>query len=104
MYRAFYNHSGFMLRDLRGASQNAMPKEHYFNILQHSKFCLAPCGMGFSTRVYESIAQVDRNHIETHLKHHNHITLRDNHACGGRLGQSGHPVGFEGNVPGWHTG
>eukprot|EP00966_Prymnesium_polylepis_P015993 369116-Prymnesium_polylepis.1 len=35
-----------------------MPKSRYFDILQRSKFCLAPCGMGFSTRVYESIAQV----------------------------------------------
>ena len=34
-----------------------MPKSQYFEILQTSKFCLAPSGMGFSTRVYESIAQ-----------------------------------------------
>ena len=26
-------------------------------VLQQSKFCLAPSGMGFSTRSYESIAQ-----------------------------------------------
>ena len=29
----------------------------YLRVLQSSKFCLAPSGMGFSTRSYESVAQ-----------------------------------------------
>ena len=57
IFRAFVDHPGFLLRDLRGASYNAMPKAQYFEVLQTSKFCLAPSGMGFSTRVYETIAQ-----------------------------------------------
>ena len=61
VFRRFYNHSAFLLRDLRGQStmgpQAAMPKRDYYAVQQASKFCLAPSGMGFSTRVYEAIAQ-----------------------------------------------
>ena len=34
-----------------------MKPHEYLGVLQRSKFCLAPSGMGFSTRSYESIAQ-----------------------------------------------
>lgn len=34
-----------------------MGPAEYLAVLQQSKFCLAPSGMGFSTRVYEAIAQ-----------------------------------------------
>ena len=52
---------GFFLRDLRGDSYSGVHAQlgpaEYLAVLQQSKFCLAPSGMGFSTRVYESIAQ-----------------------------------------------
>jgi len=51
----------FFLRDLRGDSikgvHKALDPREYLRVLQTSKFCLAPSGMGFSTRTYESVAQ-----------------------------------------------
>ena len=35
----------------------ALPPHEYLRVLRASKFCLAPSGMGFSTRTYESVAQ-----------------------------------------------
>ena len=35
----------------------SIPPHEYLRVLRASKFCLAPSGMGFSTRTYESVAQ-----------------------------------------------
>lgn len=61
IFRRYNASEGFFLRDLRGDSYKGVhkklePKE-YLAVLQDSKFCLAPSGMGFSTRSYESVAQ-----------------------------------------------
>ena len=34
-----------------------MGRQDYLEVLRASKFCLAPSGMGFSTRLYESVSQ-----------------------------------------------
>lgn len=61
IFRQYNATEGFLLRDLRGDSTHGVHKKlepaEYLAVLQQSKFCLAPSGMGFSTRVYESIAQ-----------------------------------------------
>jgi hypothetical protein len=61
IYSRYNATDGFMLRDLRGdtyeGAQAQLGAAAYLAVLQQSKFCLAPSGMGFSTRVYESIAQ-----------------------------------------------
>jgi hypothetical protein len=61
IYRTFNATPGFFLRDLRGESihgvHRRMEHSEFLAVLHRSKFCLAPAGMGFSTRVYESIAQ-----------------------------------------------
>ena len=31
--------------------------QDYLEVLRASKFCLAPSGMGFSTRLYEAVSQ-----------------------------------------------
>ena len=61
IFRTYNLTDRFFLRDLRGDSKFGVhkrldPKE-YLEVLKASKFCLAPSGMGFSTRSYESIAQ-----------------------------------------------
>ena len=68
IFRRYNSTEGFFIRDLRGDSVNGAnctngpgckqldPRE-YLRVLQTSKFCLAPSGMGFSTRSYESMAQ-----------------------------------------------
>ena len=61
VFRAYNESSQFFLRDLRGDStkgpHKALPPHEYLRVLRASKFCLAPSGMGFSTRTYESMAQ-----------------------------------------------
>ena len=61
IFRKYNETAGFFLRDLRGDSKKGVHKQmkphEYLGVLQRSKFCLAPSGMGFSTRSYESIAQ-----------------------------------------------
>lgn len=61
VYRTHNATAGFFLRDLRGDSKfgvhKALPPREYMEVLQSSKFCLAPAGMGFSTRVYEAAVQ-----------------------------------------------
>ena len=61
IYRRYNQTDGFFLRDLRGDSDQGKHKQmgprEYLSVMQRSKFCLAPSGMGFSTRMYESIAQ-----------------------------------------------
>ena len=68
VFRQYNATPGFFIRDLRGDSVQGKdcangpgckqldPKE-YLRVLRNSKFCLAPSGMGFSTRTYESMAQ-----------------------------------------------
>jgi hypothetical protein len=61
IFRKYNQSSTFFLRDLRGDSikgvHKALPPREYLRVLRASKFCLAPSGMGFSTRTYESVAQ-----------------------------------------------
>ena len=61
IFRRYNTSERFFLRDLRGDSyqgkHKALPPQQYLEVLRASKFCLAPSGMGFSTRTYESIAQ-----------------------------------------------
>ena len=61
IYRMYNATPRFFLRDLRGDSvrgkHKQMPPHEYLSMMQSSKFCLAPSGMGFSTRTYESVAQ-----------------------------------------------
>ena len=61
VFRLYNQTERFFLRDLRGDSvkgvHKAMKPKEYLEVLKASKFCLAPSGMGFSTRTYESIAQ-----------------------------------------------
>ena len=61
IFRLYNSTDRFFLRDLRGDStmgkHKALPPAQSLEVLQSSKFCLAPSGMGFSTRTYESIAQ-----------------------------------------------
>jgi len=61
IFKLYNSTPGFLLRDLRGESvqgvHRRMEQPEFLDILHRSKFCLAPAGMGFSTRVYESIAQ-----------------------------------------------
>ena len=61
IFRRYNQTKGFFLRDLRGDSikgvHKALDPREYLRVLQASKFCLAPSGMGFSTRTYESVAQ-----------------------------------------------
>ncbi|KAL1503656.1 hypothetical protein AB1Y20_012129 [Prymnesium parvum] len=61
IFRAYNATDRFFLRDLRGDSRKGphkrMDPKEYLEVLQASKFCLAPSGMGFSTRTYESMAQ-----------------------------------------------
>ena len=61
VFRLYNQSSQFFLRDLRGDSimgkHKALPPHEYLRVLRASKFCLAPSGMGFSTRTYESMAQ-----------------------------------------------
>ena len=61
IFRAYNATPRFFLRDLRGDSvkgvHKALHPREYLRVLQTSKFCLAPSGMGFSTRSYEAIAQ-----------------------------------------------
>ena len=61
IFRRYNQSARFFLRDLRGDSiqgvHKALPPHEYLRVLRASKFCLAPSGMGFSTRTYESIAQ-----------------------------------------------
>lgn len=61
VYKRFVNDTRFFLRDLRGAStggkHKALSQEEYLGVLRTSKFCLAPAGMGFSTRAPEAISQ-----------------------------------------------
>ena len=61
VFRRYNGTERFFLRDLRGDSikgkHKALHPKEYLRVLQSSKFCLAPSGMGFSTRTYESIAQ-----------------------------------------------
>ncbi|KAL3917922.1 MAG: hypothetical protein SGPRY_006210, partial [Prymnesium sp.] len=62
IFRMFNSTERFFLRDLRGDSKRGphkrMDPQEYLEVLKTSRFCLAPSGMGFSTRTYESIAQV----------------------------------------------
>ena len=61
IFRRYNATARFFLRDLRGDSKEGVHKKlesaEYLAVLQQSKFCLAPSGMGFSTRSYEAIAQ-----------------------------------------------
>jgi len=61
VFRTYNTTDRFFLRDLRGDSikgvHKALAPAEYLRVLQSSKFCLAPSGMGFSTRTYESVAQ-----------------------------------------------
>ena len=61
IFRAYNASPSFFLRDLRGDSRQgphkALDPLEYLRVLRASKFCLAPSGMGFSTRTYESMAQ-----------------------------------------------
>jgi len=61
IFRRYNATDRFFLRDLRGDSRKGVHKRmepaEYLRVLQSSKFCLAPSGMGFSTRTYESVAQ-----------------------------------------------
>ena len=61
IFRRYNATEGFLLRDLRGdtyeGARAQLGPAEYLAVLQQSKFCLAPSGMGFSTRVYESVAQ-----------------------------------------------
>ena len=61
IFRRYNQTERFFLRDLRGDSykgpRKALDPREYLRVLQQSKFCLAPSGMGFSTRSYESMAQ-----------------------------------------------
>ena len=61
MYRAYNTSARFFLRDLRGDTKAGVRKmlapAEYLGVLRNSKFCLAPSGMGFSTRTYEAVAQ-----------------------------------------------
>jgi hypothetical protein len=60
VFRRYNATERFFLRDLRGDSvrgkHKALPPHEYLEILRSSKFCLAPSGMGFSTRAYETVA------------------------------------------------
>jgi hypothetical protein len=60
VYRRYNETAGFFLRDLRGdtdvGKHKQMGPREYLAVMQQSKFCLAPSGMGFSTRMYQSIA------------------------------------------------
>ena len=61
VFRLYNQTDRFFLADLRGDSvkgvHKALPPKRYLEVLQASKFCLAPSGMGFSTRTYEALAQ-----------------------------------------------
>ena len=61
IFRRYNATDRFFLRDLRGDSvkgvHKALDPRQYLQVLRQSKFCLAPSGMGFSTRTYESVAQ-----------------------------------------------
>lgn len=61
IFRRYNATPRFFLRDLRGDSvkgkHKALDPKQYLEVLRSSKFCLAPSGMGFSTRTYESVAQ-----------------------------------------------
>ena len=56
VYRRYNETAGFFLRDLRGdtdvGKHKQMGPREYLAVMQQSKFCLAPSGMGFSTRMY----------------------------------------------------
>ena len=56
IFRLYGNRSDCYLRDVSNADSKSQSHNEYSSIMRASKFCLAPSGMGFSTRVHEAIA------------------------------------------------